>query len=105
MAKEPRNKVVRVRLTKNENDLAELLASNERVTVNELVRSYILKESQSLNAAKSFQFLKKTSKTLLQIEESIAKNSQLEEICNLLTQVKSELKEARTLIANRSNSQ
>lgn len=105
MAKEARNKVIRVRLTKSENDLAEQMALNERITINELFREYTLKKAELVDTTTKLQFIEKTAKTLLQLNKYIKDTSQPKEINSLLQQVKAELIEARTLIANRSNSQ
>jgi len=104
MVKEARNKVIRIRLTKSENDLAEQMALNERITINELFREYTLKKAELVDTTTKLQFIEKTAKTLLQLNKYIKDTSQPEEISNLLQQVKAELMEARTLIANRSNS-
>lgn len=101
MASEPRNKTVKIRLTPTENDLAEQLALNERITVSELMRSRTFTEAPLPNAT-SLQFLKKTSRTLAQIHQYLAENSEPEETCKLLQKVRDELNEARTLIGSPS---
>lgn len=101
MAKEVRNKIVKIRLTTTENELAEKLALEERITVSDLMRSRTFKVAPLPNTTSSL-FLKKTSKTLLQVEECLTENSEPEKISKLLNQVTTELIEARALIASLS---
>ena len=101
MAKEVRNKIVKIRLTPTENELAEKLALEERITVSDLMRSRTFKVAPMPNSTSS-EFLKKTNRTILQLEKYLAENSQPEEISSLLQQVRTELIEARGLIASLS---
>ncbi|MGB3208151.1 MAG: hypothetical protein WBB28_24470 [Crinalium sp.] len=105
MAKETRSKRIEILLTPAENKLAEQMALSERATVSGLIRSRIFKKAPLIDATVSSQFIEKTAKTLFKLNRYIKDTSQPEEICNLLTQVKAELIEARNLIANDSNSQ
>lgn len=100
MAKEARNKIVRIRLNTTENELAEQMALEERITVSDLFRKHTLQKAELVDTVTKFQFIEKTAKTLLQLNKYIKDTSQPEEISNLLQQVKAELMEARTLIDN-----
>ncbi|MGB3208130.1 MAG: hypothetical protein WBB28_24365 [Crinalium sp.] len=104
MTKGTRNKIIQTRVTQEENALAEQMALEERITVSDLMRKRIFKKAPLIDAAISSQFIEKTSITLFKLNKYIKDTSQPEEISSLLTQVKAELIEARTLIANRSNS-
>ncbi|AFZ15576.1 hypothetical protein Cri9333_4807 (plasmid) [Crinalium epipsammum PCC 9333] len=102
MAKEVRNKRIQIRLTKSENELAERMALRERITVSDLFREHTLKEAPLLDDATKFQFIEKTAQTLSELNSYIKDSSQPEATRHLLTIVKAELIEARTLIANHS---
>ena len=102
MAKEVRNKRIQIRLTKSENELAEKMALDERITVSDLFREHTLKKAPSLDDATKFQFVEKTSITLSKLNKYIKDAPKPEEIESVLTEVKAELIEARTLITDYS---
>ncbi len=106
MTKEARNKLIQIRVSPTENALAEKLASDERITLSDLVRKRIFRETAKLDIPRSIQFLNRSNKTLAQSDQYLAvnsqqsKNSQQSESYNLIQQLREELMEAHTLIAS-----
>ncbi|AFZ15494.1 hypothetical protein Cri9333_4715 (plasmid) [Crinalium epipsammum PCC 9333] len=100
MTKEARNKLIQIRVSPTENALAEKLASDERITLSDLVRKRIFRETAKLDIPRSIQFLNRSNKTLAQSDQYLAENSQQSESYNLIQQLREELMEAHTLIAS-----
>ena len=100
MTREPRDKIIKVRVTHTESALAELLALKERLTVSDLMRKRLFFEKTGLDVVSSMQFLDETNATLAQIENILSQDSIKPEIQSLFEQVQKELVEARRLIAN-----
>ncbi len=100
MTREPRDKIIKVRVTQKESALAELLALSERITVSDLMRKRLFSEKTELDVVSSMQFLDETSTTLAQIKNILSQDSIKPEIHSLFEQVQKELIEARRLIAN-----
>ena len=100
MTREPRDKIIKVRVTNTESTLAEKLALKERLTVSDLMRKRLFSETTGLDVVSSMQFLDETSTTLAQINQHLKEDPQSSITNELLQEIRVLLIEARRLIAN-----
>ena len=100
MTREPRDKIIKVRVTQKESAKAEQMALSERITVSDLMRKRLFSERTGLDVVRSMEFLSRTDTTLAEIDQYLEKEHQSEINNQLLQVLRTELVEARRLIGN-----